>query len=159
MDKDYSKFDLPSEYWAKFRDISNIIDNNFNKQGYTDMDGSKEQSRRIKKYMKEHPEINTGDILFVGTDYDRGLDQGFIMVDKRKGLDFFYGEQCHRLPFYKADLKEYLISNGKKYENLYTNLRSSRVYHKNHKLLSNIFQGKIVNPRIKKRYRDNKLWL
>ena len=71
MDKDYSKFDLPSEYWAKFRDISNIIDNNFNKQGYTDMDGSKEQSRRIKKYMKEHPEINTGDILFVGTDYDR----------------------------------------------------------------------------------------
>ena len=105
---------------AKFIDISSIVDNKYDTEGYV-TNGNK-HSTNIEKYISKHKKLKTGDILFVGSSYCGRQYYGFIMVDKREGKKWVGAEKCTDLPFESTSLKEYLISKKIKYKELFESL-------------------------------------
>ena len=74
------------------------------------------------KYLNSHNEINTGDILFIGSTYETRQHYGFIMVDKRREIKWINSEQCIDLPFENEELYNFLVDNNIKYKNLFNSL-------------------------------------
>ena len=106
---------------AKFYNIANIIDPNYNQNDYLSIDDS-EIDGFVLSYLNEHNEINTGDILFIGSTYETRQYYGFIMIDKRDGIKWINSEQGVDLPFENNELKDYLSNNKIKYKELFNSL-------------------------------------
>ena len=106
---------------AKFYNISNIIDTNYITNYYISIDEEVHKTN-IQKYLNEHPEIKTGDILFVGSTYETRQYYGFIIIDKRQGINWYHSEQGIDLPFENQSLKDYLFNNNIKYKELFDSL-------------------------------------
>lgn len=79
---------------AKFFDISSYIDTNYEKNGFVKM-RKKEFNEKIKYYLENNKEIKTGDIIFVGSDYETRQEYGFCLVINK---DFKSGEYGPNLP-------------------------------------------------------------
>ena len=77
---------------AKFYDIANLIDNNYQNNCYVQIDNDEFQER-IKNYIQSNNSLNTGDILFVGSENETRQGYGFIIVDKRSEPKWFHSEQ------------------------------------------------------------------
>ena len=106
---------------AKFYNIAKIIDKDYETNDYLSIDNS-EVDNLVLNYLNEHTEINTGDILFIGSTYETRQNYGFIMVDKRDGIKLINSEQGIDLPFEKDELKNYLSQNNIKYKELFNSL-------------------------------------
>ena len=106
---------------AKFYNIAKIIDKNYETNDYLSVDDS-EVDKLVLNYLNNNKEINTGDILFIGSTYETRQNYGFIMVDKRDGVKLINSEQGIDLPFEKDELKNYLSQNNIKYKELFNSL-------------------------------------
>ena len=133
---------------AKFYDIANLIDNNYQNNCYVQIDNDEFQER-IKNYIQSNNSLNTGDILFVGSDNETRQGYGFIIVDKRDGAKWFHSEQGIDLIFENNDLKNYLSSNNVKYKALFEGLDN---------YYSEIIGYKNYEQEISSDYQANNLW-
>ena len=106
---------------AKFYNIANLIDKDYENNDYLSINDSEVDSL-ILNYLNEHTEINTGDILFIGSTYETRQYYGFIMVDKRNGIRWINSEQGIYLPFEESEFKDYLSKNQIKYKELFNSL-------------------------------------
>ena len=106
---------------AKFYNIANVIDPNYQENDYLSIDDS-EVNSLVLNYLNEHQEINTGDIVFIGSTYETRQYYGFIMVDKRNGIKWINSEQGIYLPFENSDFENYLLGNKIKYKELFDSL-------------------------------------
>lgn len=106
---------------AKFYDISKIIDKNYETNCFVEMNED-DFNNKIKEYINNHSEINTGDILFVGSTYETRQNYGFVIVDKRNGNSWYNSEQGIDLVFENTEFRKYLSSNGIKYQELFQSL-------------------------------------
>jgi len=57
---------------AKFYDISSYIDTEYEKNEFVKLN-KEEFKNNIKNYLENHSEIKSGDIIFVGNDYETRL--------------------------------------------------------------------------------------
>ena len=89
---------------AKFYNIANLIDKNYNNNNYLSIDDS-DVDNNLSNYLIEHKEINTGDILFIGSTYETRQCYGFVIVDKRNGIRWINSEQGIDLPFEESEFK------------------------------------------------------
>lgn len=108
---------------AKFYDIANKLDSKYKENQFISMK-SDVFDMKIKKHIKDHPSIKTGDILFTGSEHDR-QEYGYIVVDKRDNkINWHRGEQGASILFDIApDLfGEYLHMNDIKYKELFTKM-------------------------------------
>ena len=94
--------------------------------------------------------MNTGDILFVGSNYENRQIYGFILIDKRYDIEWEKSEKGTRLVFENKDLKRYLSSNNIKYKNLFTTLNN----HFSELIGFNNFENQIADL-----YSLNNLWI
>jgi len=108
---------------AKFYDIAELIDENYKKDKYVTLN-SYLFNLRIKNYIQANNNLNTGDILFVGSNYEKKQNYGFILIDKRYDIEWEKSEIGTKLVFENKDLKEYLCSDNVKYKNLFTTLNN-----------------------------------
>ena len=108
---------------AKFYNIANVIDPNYLKNDCLSIDDS-EVNTQVLNYLNEHSEINTGDIVFIGSTYESRQYYGFIMVDKRNGIKWINSEQGIYLPFENSEFENYLIDSNIKYKELFDSLPS-----------------------------------
>ena len=106
---------------AKFYDIANLIDKNYQDNCYVQIDND-EFNERIRNYIQSNDSLNTGDILFVGSSYETRQEYGFVIVDKRFEPKYFHSEQGIDLIFENDNLKNYLSSNNVKYKTLFESL-------------------------------------
>tara|TARA_B100001287_G_C22657434_1_gene518540 strand:- start:1412 stop:1816 length:405 start_codon:yes stop_codon:yes gene_type:complete len=106
---------------AKFYNIANLIDKNYNNNNYLSIDDS-DVDNNLSNYLIEHKEINTGDILFIGSTYETRQCYGFVIVDKRNGIRWINSEQGIDLPFEESEFKNYLSKNKIKYKELFNSL-------------------------------------
>ena len=106
---------------AKFYNIANLIDNNYENNNFLSIDDS-DVDNYLFNYLNEHNEVNTGDILFIGSTYETRQYYGFIIVDKRDGIKWINSEQGIDLPFENTGFKEYLSKNKIKYKELFNSL-------------------------------------
>jgi len=76
---------------AKFYDISSYIDTEYEKNEFVKLN-KEEFKNNIKNYLENHSEIKSGDIIFVGNDYETRQDYGFgLVVDNNKFILDNYG--------------------------------------------------------------------
>ena len=106
---------------AKFYNIANLIDKKYNNNNYLSIDDS-DVDNNLSNYLIEHKEINTGDILFIGSTYETRQCYGFVIVDKRNGIRWINSEQGIDLPFEESEFKNYLSKNKIKYKELFNSL-------------------------------------
>jgi hypothetical protein len=106
---------------AKFYNIANSIDTNYENNNFLSIDDSYVDNN-IFNYLNEHSEVNTGDILFIGSTYETRQHYGFVIVDKRNGIKWINSEQGIDLPFEKSEFKNYLSKNKIKYKELFNSL-------------------------------------
>ena len=106
---------------AKFYNIANYIDEKYYENKYVTLNSYLFKDR-IKNYIKNNENIKTGDILFVGSNYEKKQVYGFILVDKRDKIKWEESEQCINLVFENDVLKNYLSLNNIKYKALFTSL-------------------------------------
>jgi len=106
---------------AKFYNIANLIDKDYENNDYLSINDS-EVDNTLSNYLNEHDEVNTGDILFIGSTYETRQYYGFIMVDKRNGIRWINSEQGIYLPFEESEFKDYLSKNQIKYKELFNSL-------------------------------------
>ena len=109
---------------ANFYDISNKLDENYNKNQYINIDED-EFHNRVISYLNNNNNIKTGDIIFIGSTYETRQYYGFIMVDKRDGIKYVSAEEATSLPFENSNLKEFLQKNKIKYGQLFNNLNEN----------------------------------
>ena len=109
---------------ANFYDISNELDENYNKNQYVTIDDD-ELHERVISYLNNNNNIKTGDIIFIGSTYETRQYYGFIMVDKRDGIKYVSAEEATSLPFENSNLKEFLQKNKIKYGQLFNNLNEN----------------------------------
>jgi hypothetical protein len=103
--------------YAKFYDISNKIDPNYKNKEYVTMSKT-DFHEKIKKYLNKNKKIISGDILFVGSDYESRQEYGFCLVI---GKDVKFGEYGPKLPLrYKSELPHNI-----KYEKLLQNIKNN----------------------------------
>ena len=133
---------------AKFYDIANLIDNNYQNNCYVQIDNDEFQER-IRNYIQNNDSLNTGDILFVGSENETRQEYGFIIIDKREELKWFHSEQGIDLIFENNDLKNYLSSNNVKYRTLFEGLNN---------YYSEIIGFKNYEQEISSDYHANNLW-
>lgn len=133
---------------AKFYDIANLIDKNYQNNCYVQIDNDEFQER-IRNYIQSNDSLNTGDILFVGSENETRQGYGFIIVDKRKEPKWFHSEQGIDLIFENNDFKNYLTSNNVKYKTLFEGLNN---------YYSEIIGYKNYEQEIASDYQDNNLW-
>ena len=106
---------------AKFYNIANNIDERYSEDKYVTLNSYLFKDR-IKNYIKNNEHIKTGDILFVGSNYEKKQVYGFILVDKRFEITWEESEKGVNLVFENNDLKNYLSLNDVKYKVLFTSL-------------------------------------
>ena len=120
---------------AKFYNIANNIDERYYKDKYVTLNSYLFKDR-IKNYIINNEDIKTGDILFVGSNYQKKQVYGFILVDKRFEITWEESEKAINLVFENDDLKNYLSLNDVKYKVLFTSLNdyfSELSFYKNYK--------------------------
>lgn len=108
---------------AKFYDIANKLDSKYKENQFISIK-SDVFDMKIKKYIKDHSSIKTGDILFTGSKHDR-QQYGYIVVDKRDNkINWYGGEQGASILFDSspASFREYLYMNDIKYKELFTKM-------------------------------------
>ena len=105
----------------KFYNIANYIDERYSENNYVTLNSYLFKDR-IKNYIKNNESIKTGDILFVGSNYEKKQVYGFILVDKRFKITWEESEKAVNLVFENEDLKNYLSLNDVKYKVLFTSL-------------------------------------
>jgi len=106
---------------AKFYNIANLIDTNYENNNFLSIDDS-DVDNNLLNYLNDHDEINTGDILFIGSTYETRQNYGFVIVDKRSGIKWINSEQGIDLPFEESEFKNYLSKNQIKYKELFNSL-------------------------------------
>lgn len=106
---------------AKFYNIANLIDTNYENNNFLSIDDS-DVDNNLLNYLNDHDEINTGDILFIGSTYETRQNYGFVIVDKRSGIKWINSEQGIDLPFEESEFKNYLSKNKIKYKELFNSL-------------------------------------
>jgi len=106
---------------AKFYNIANLIDTNYENNNFLSIDDS-DVDNNLLNYLNDHDEINTGDILFIGSTYETRQNYGFVIVDKRSGIKWINSEQGIDLPFEESEFKDYLSKNQIKYKELFNSL-------------------------------------
>jgi hypothetical protein len=106
---------------AKFYNIANYIDERYFENKYVTLNSYLFKDR-IKNYIINNEDIKTGDILFVGSNYEKKQVYGFILVDKRFEITWEESEKAVNLVFENEDLKNYLSLNDVKYKVLFTSL-------------------------------------
>ena len=134
---------------ANFYDIAELMDENYKRDKYVTLN-SYLFNKRIKNYIKVNNNLNTGDILFVGSNYENKQNYGFILIDKRYDIEWEYSDLGTKLLFENKVLKEYLSSNNIKYKNLFTTLN-------NH--FSELIGFNNFNNQIADLYSLNNLWI
>lgn len=76
-------------YYAKFHDIVEDVDPEYHENGH--LTDHKQLTNNIEKAIKKHPEIKSGDILFIGSTYETRQYYGFAMY--LPGLTDYYGNK------------------------------------------------------------------
>ena len=133
---------------AKFYDIANLIDKNYQNNCYVQIDNDEFQER-IRNYIQNNDNLNTGDILFVGSEYETRQGYGFVIVDKRSEPKCFQAEQGIDLIFENNNLKNYLSSNNVKYKTLFEGLNN---------YFSELIGYKNYEEEVSSDYISNNLW-
>lgn len=133
---------------AKFYDIANLIDENYHINEYVKIDYDEFQDR-IRNFIQTNNNLNTGDILFVGSENETRQGYGFIIVDKRSEPNWYNSEQGIELIFENDDLKNYLSTNNVKYQGLFASLNN---------YFSELIGYKNFEQEIALDYQDNNLW-
>lgn len=113
---------------AKFYDIANKLDSKYKKNQIISIN-SEAFDMKIKKHIKDHPSIKTGDILFTGSENDK-QEYGYIVVDKRDNkINWYVGDQGASILFDRApeNFVEYLSMNDIKYKELFTKMNKEHV--------------------------------
>ena len=106
---------------AKFYNITNLIDKDYHLNYYLKIDND-EFKTRLRNYIATNDNLNTGDILFVGSEYETRQGYGFVIVNKISEPKWHDSEQGVDLVFENYDLKNYLITNNIKYKSLFESL-------------------------------------
>ena len=139
---------LQKKKMAKFYDIANLIDKNYQNNCYIQIDND-DFEERVRNYIQNNESLNTGDILFVGSTYETRQYYGFIIIDKRLEPNWYHSEQGIDLIFENDDLKHYLSTNNVKYQELFANLNN---------YFSELIGYKNYEQEIGLEYQDNNLW-
>lgn len=134
---------------AKFYDIAELMDEHYKNDKYVTLN-SYLFNQRITNHIKDNNALNTGDILFVGSNYENRQIYGFILIDKRYDIEWEKSEKGTKLVFENKDLKKYLSSNNIKYKNLFTTLNN----HFSELIGFNNFENQIADL-----YSLNNLWI
>ena len=113
---------------AKFYDIASKLDSKYKENQGIRLD-SVFFDTKIKKYIKDHSSIKTGDILFTGSEHDK-QEYGYIVVDRRDNkINWHHGEQGASILFDRApeEFVEYLSMNDIKYKELFKKMNKEHV--------------------------------
>ena len=102
-------------YFAKFYDISNILNPDFKDHGFITpfMEINEE---KIIKYSQEN-NFNIGDILFAGSTYQFRQEFGFYLIGEKNQLITFESPSYIPLQYH-----EILVKNNIKYKELFTEI-------------------------------------
>jgi len=133
---------------TKFYNISNLIDRDYHSNNYLKIEND-EFETRLRNYIATNPNLNTGDILFVGSEYETRQGYGFVIVDKRSEPKWYHSEQGIDLVFENNNLKNYLITNNIKYKTLFGSLN---------KYYSELIGYKNYENEVSSDYIQNNLW-
>ena len=106
---------------AKFYNIVNLIDKDYFSNNYLKIE-KEEFDLKLENYIATNKNLNTGDILFVGSDNESRQGYGFVIVDKRNEPKWYHSEQGVDLVFENDNLKNYLIANNIRYKTLFDSL-------------------------------------
>ena len=106
---------------ANFYNIANLIDEDYHSNCCLKIDND-EFNTRLSNYISTNQNLNTGDILFVGSEYETRQGYGFVIVDKISEPKWYHSEQGIDLVFENDNLKNYLIQNNIKYKTLFQSL-------------------------------------
>jgi len=133
---------------AKFYNITNLIDNDYHLNYYLKIEND-EFNKRLRNYIATNPNLNTGDILFVGSEYETRQGYGFVIVDKISEPKWYHSEQGVDLVFENKNLKNYLIQNNVKYKTLFQSLN---------KYYSELIGYKNFEQEVSSDYQSSNLW-
>lgn len=122
-------------YYAKFYDISEELNKDYDKSGYITREMNKDLSKRLNEYINIHG-FKSGDILFVGSTDESRQEYGFYLVMNGEGhndesiFDYILSSKI------LTKIKEKNI----KYENLFLEIQDNLYSEFIREMFQNMFQ-------------------
>ena len=132
---------------AKFYNIVNKLEPDYDSFRGLTID-YEEFDEKLQNYLHNDKDITTGDIVFIGSHHDR-QEYGFILIDKRYDNKYISSEQGCDLIFENEELLNFLISDRKKYKELFESL--DPVY-------SELIGYKNCKTLVRNNYKKHNLW-
>lgn len=134
---------------AKFFDISNIINPEYDKFGYiTENMIISDYQKRVKKYIYDN-KLKFGDIIFIGSKKRNNQELGFQIVLENGNSNS--SDDPYYLPLEIKNIKFKLKNYNIKYKNLFDNI-------KNDNKINNLFHNEINYYEIVNEYIDAGIW-
>ena len=137
------------EHNAKFFDISNIINPEYEKYGYiTENMITSNYQKRVKKYINDN-NLRFGDIIFIGSKKRNKQELGFQIVLENGNSNS--SDDPYYLPLEIKNIKFKLKNNNVKYKKLFE-------YIKNNNKINNLFHNELNYYEIVNEYIEAGIW-